>query len=74
MAEFGMGEFEVERGIEAADGEAAPYICITHVEFPAIGNFRRGFVRHGEELVADVPNYKNIEPEIQISEIVNPRK
>ena len=71
---FGMGEFEVERGIEAADGEAAPYICIMHTEFPAIDDFRRGFEKHGAELSADVPNYTNIAPEIQISEIVTSRE
>jgi uncharacterized protein (TIGR02118 family) len=73
LSDFGMGKFEVERGIEAADGEAAPFICITHVEFPTIEDFRRGLERHGEELFADVPNYTNIEPEIQFSEIVNSR-
>ena len=70
LADFGMGEFEVERGIEAADGEAAPYICIVHIEFPTKDNFMRGFEKHGEELSADVPNYTNIAPEMQISEIV----
>ena len=74
LADFGMGEFEVERGIEAADGEAAPYICIVHIEFPTKDNFMRGFEKHGEELSADVPNYTNIAPEMQISEIVTSRE
>ena len=70
LADFGMGNFEVERGIEAADGEAAPCICIVHIEFPTIDDFKRGFEKHGGELSADVPNYTNIVPEMQISEIV----
>jgi uncharacterized protein (TIGR02118 family) len=70
LAHFGMGNFEVERGIEAADGEAAPCICIVHIEFPTIDDFKRGFEKHGEELSRDVPNYTNIVPEMQISEIV----
>ena len=70
LADFGMGDFEVERGIEAADGEAAPYICVMHAELATIDGFKRGFEKHGEELSADVPNYTNIAPEIQISEIV----
>jgi uncharacterized protein (TIGR02118 family) len=74
LADFGMGDFEVERGIEAADGEAAPYICIVHIEFPTKDDFKRGFEKHGEELAADVPNYTNIAPEIQISEIVKSRE
>ena len=74
LSEFGMGQFEVERGIEAADGEVAPYICIVHIEFPTINDFKRGFETHGEELATDVPNYTNIAPEMQISEIVNSRE
>ena len=74
LAEFGMGDYEVERGLEAADGEAAPYVCIVHIEFPTVDDFKRGFERHGEELGADVPNYTNIAPEMQISEIVECRE
>ena len=74
LADFGMGDFEVERGIEAADGEAAPYICILHIEFPTIDDFKRGFEKHSAELLADIPNYTNIAPEIQISEIVKFRE
>ncbi len=74
LADFGMGDFEVERGIEAVDGEAAPYICVMHAEFATIDGFKRGFEKHGEELSADVPNYTNIAPEIQISEIVKSRE
>ena len=74
LADFGMGDFEVERGIEAADGEVAPYICIVHIEFLTIEGFKRGFERHGKELSADVPNYTNIAPEMQISEIVDSRE
>ncbi len=65
-----MGRFEVEKGLEAVDGEAAPYICVMHAELATIDGFKRGFEKHGEELSADVPNYTNIAPEIQISEIV----
>ena len=70
LADFGMGEFEVERGIETPNGEAALYICIVHIEFPTIDDFKRGFEKHGEELYADVTNYTNITPEMQMSEIV----
>jgi len=45
-----------------------------HIEFPTKDDFQRGFDKHGEELSADVPNYTNIAPEIQISEIVKSRE
>ncbi len=70
LADFGVGEFAVERGVEAADGKEAPYICITHTEFSSINDFKRGLEAHGEELLADVPNYTTIMPELQFSEVV----
>ena len=74
LADFGMGNFEVEKGIVAADGGTAQYICIVHIEFSSIDDFKRGFEKHGEALAADVPNYTNIVPEMQISEIVESRE
>ena len=70
LKEFGVGRIEVERGIEALDGQKAPYVCIAHVHFSSIEDLKRGVEAHGEELVADVPNFTNIEAELQISEVV----
>ncbi len=74
LTDFGMGRIEVEKGIEAMDGEAVPYICIMHAEFSNADDFRRGLDQHGEELMADMPNYTTIEPDLQISEIVTFRE
>ena len=70
LRDFGIGRIEVERGVESLDGQRTGYVCIAHVEFPSVEDFKRGMERHGEELFADLPNYTNIEPEIQISELV----
>jgi uncharacterized protein (TIGR02118 family) len=67
---FGMGRIEVEKGIEAMDGERAAYTCVAHVDFSDMAGLKRGLEEHGEELLADVPNYTDIEPEVQISEVV----
>ncbi len=70
LGDFGMGRIDVEKGIEAMDGGSAPYLCVAHVEFSDMDELKRGMERHAEELLADVPNYTNIEPEVQISEVV----
>ena len=70
LADFGMGRLEVEKGVEAMDGERPAYICIAHVEFSDMDDVRRGLQEHADELLADVPNYTDIEPEVQISEVV----
>ncbi len=70
LADFGMGRIDVERGIEAMDGERPAYICVAHAEFSDMEGMKRGLEEHAEELLADVPNYTDIEPEVQISEVV----
>jgi uncharacterized protein (TIGR02118 family) len=70
LADFGMGRIEVEKGIEALDGERAAYICVAHADFLDMADLKRGFEEHAEELLADVPNYTDIEPEVQISEVM----
>lgn len=32
--------------------------------------FRKGMAAHGKELIADIPNYTDVQPTIQISDIV----
>ena len=70
LKEFGVGRIEVERGIEALDGQKAPYVCVAHVHFSSIEDLKRGVEAHAEELLADVPNFTNIEADLQISEVV----
>lgn len=70
LGEFGMGRVEVERGLEGVDGGKPAYVCIAHVEFSSLEDMKRGFEAHAEQLMADVPNYTNIEPEVQFSRIL----
>ena len=70
LSEFGLQKVEVLKGSEAPDGGPAPYVCIGLVEFSSLEGLKQGLEEHMEELLADVPNYTNIEPEIQINEVV----
>lgn len=55
---------EVRRGISAPDGSAAPYVCIAAIA-ASIADFQAVFAQHGQEILADVANYTNIEPTVQ---------
>lgn len=60
----------VEQGVAgAAPGSSAPYVAMGHVYFESLADFQASFGAHVAEFVADVPNYTNIEPVIQISEV-----
>ncbi|MEJ1223100.1 EthD family reductase [Sediminicola sp. 1XM1-17] len=50
--------------------EAAPYIAMAHLSFESLESFQASFGPYAKKFAADVPNYTNVQGEIQISEIV----
>ncbi|PYT80620.1 MAG: EthD family reductase [Acidobacteria bacterium] len=60
----------VEQGISGGvPGSAAPYLAIGQLQFDSVEAFQSAFGPHAEEIMGDVPNYTNIQPVIQISEV-----
>ena len=58
----------VEEGLGGLPpGTAAPYSAICHLGFDSVQAFEAAFGQHGEAIVADIPNYTNVQPVIQIS-------
>lgn len=64
---------EVRRGISAPDSSAAPYVCIAAIA-ASIADFEAVFAKHGQEILADVKNYANIEPDVQFDEVLEGRE
>ena len=50
-------------------GVPAPYIAIGHVFFDNIDAFQAAFAPHAAEIVADLANFTNVEPLMQISAV-----
>ena len=60
----------VEHGIAgAAPGSPAPFLAIGQLQFASVEAFQSAFGPHSQEIMSDVPNYTNIQPVIQISEV-----
>ena len=60
----------VERGLHLEiPGLQTPYVAMAHFLFDSAESFFAAFNEHGSELTADIPNYTDIEPIIQISEV-----
>jgi uncharacterized protein (TIGR02118 family) len=67
----GLVKAEVDRGLAGgAPGAPAPFVAAGHLYFASIEEFQSAFSAHSAEIMADIPNYTDIEPQIQISEIV----
>jgi uncharacterized protein (TIGR02118 family) len=68
---FGVVRTEIDQGLGGgAPGAAAPYVCVGHVYVNSVEDFQKGMGAHGAEIMGDIPNYTNIQPTIQISDIV----
>jgi uncharacterized protein (TIGR02118 family) len=68
LGPLGMKGCEVDAGVTPVNGERQPYAAIGYLFFETAAQFDAAFAQAGEELIADVPNYTNIEPVIQVSD------
>ena len=60
----------VDQGVAGgAPGAPATYAAIGHLYFDSVGDFQEAFGPHVSSIMGDVPNYTNITPVIQISEV-----
>jgi uncharacterized protein (TIGR02118 family) len=71
LTPFGFVKAEIDRGIGGIQpGSPPPYVALMSIVFNSIDDFQKFLGAHGDEIMADVPNYTNIEPQMQVSEIV----
>jgi len=60
----------VEEGLGGAQpGTPATYLAMGHLLFDSVDAFGAAFTPHAESIMADIPNYTNTQPVIQISQI-----
>ncbi len=63
--------YTVDKGIAGgAPGTAATYIGMCHIYCDSVESFQKGFGPHADEIMGDIPNYTDLAPTIQISEVV----
>jgi uncharacterized protein (TIGR02118 family) len=60
----------VEQGLAGGQpGVAAPYVALCHLAFESIDTFQSAFDQHSAQILADIPNYTNAQPTLQISQV-----
>jgi uncharacterized protein (TIGR02118 family) len=61
----------IESGLNGGLRESSPpYLAIGHLLFDTLEAFIEAFTPHAQVLQGDIPNYTNIKPVIQISEVI----
>jgi len=60
----------VEQGVSGSEpGSRATYVAMGHLLFESVDAFQSAFEPHAEAIMGDIPNYTEIQPTIQISEV-----
>lgn len=63
--------YEIDKGMVGREPDIPPeFVAACHVYSPTLAAFREAFGPHRAEIVADVANYTDISPIMQISEVV----
>jgi uncharacterized protein (TIGR02118 family) len=63
--------YTVDRALSSGSPASnAPYIAMGHLFCDSLDAFQAGFGPHSKEIMADIPNYTNQTPVIQISEVL----
>jgi uncharacterized protein (TIGR02118 family) len=60
----------VEQGVSGATPGSRPaFVAMGHLYFDSMADFQSAFGPHANAIMADIPNYTDIQPTIQISEV-----
>ena len=63
-------KIEVRRGISSVSGGAASFVCVATIFINSMEEFQALFATHGRAILADIPNYTNIQPTVQFDEVL----
>lgn len=60
----------VEQGLSGAEPGSGPtYVAMGHLLFDSVEAFEAAFGPHAAAILEDIPNYTNVKPAIQVSEV-----
>jgi uncharacterized protein (TIGR02118 family) len=63
--------FSIEKGLGGGvPGTPPSYVAMGHLFFESVDAFLAAFGPHAGAIAADIPNYTNVKPVVQISEVL----
>jgi uncharacterized protein (TIGR02118 family) len=61
----------VDKGLAGGTPGAPPsYVAMCHLWFDSVAAFERAFEAAADAIMSDIPNYTDIEPVVQVSEVM----
>jgi len=65
---MGLVDVRVVRGVGTPDGTPIPYQGMALLSFRSMQDFQNAAGAYAQEIFADIPNFTNVQPVVQISE------
>jgi uncharacterized protein (TIGR02118 family) len=62
--------YAIDKGLADKDGKSGAYVAMCHLLCDSIGEYQSSFGPYAQEIDADIRNFTNVTPVIQISEVV----
>ena len=63
--------YTVDKGLSGGEPDApATYLAMCHIFCDSVESFQAGFGPHAKEILADIANYTDLAPVLQISDVV----
>jgi len=63
--------FKIDKGLAGrTQEEPVPYLAIGYLYFDQLSAYQNSFGPNAKKIVGDIPNYTNIQPVLQISEVI----
>lgn len=63
--------YTVDKGLAGgAPGEGPTYLAMCHLFCDSVESFQSAFGPHSSTIMADIPNYTDLQPVLQISDVV----
>ena len=66
-----LKKIEIDKGISGrTPNDPVPYVAIGYLYFDSLEAYSNAFQPNAEKILSDIPNYTNIQPRVQISEVI----
>jgi uncharacterized protein (TIGR02118 family) len=63
--------YEIDKGLAGrTPDESIPYLAIGYLYFDSLESYQNAFGPHAAQITGDIPNYTNIQPVVQVSEVL----
>jgi uncharacterized protein (TIGR02118 family) len=71
LTPHGLTRIEVDEALGSlTPGQPADYAVIGYLFFASLEGLQSGLAAHAPELIADIANFTNVQPKIQINKII----